>query len=662
MRAIQHVPAPRWVSQGVRFTASSILTLWMGAASPLCHPVCAQEPKPNPASLPAELTWEAISNRWGTVSAADLRQAAEGGEPAAQLFLGWTCAGRNSVTKDLKEAPRSSRRQSALTSPSADYACQAARWYRTAADQGLREAQFEAGFMHERGNLLEKNLAEAARYYRLAADKGHAMAQNNLGHLYLQGAGVSKDLNEAAKWYRKSAEQGEAYGQSNLAWMYETGTGVPKNKDEARAWYRKAAEQGFAQAQFRLGHMSEFDGLSGSTIVGNYEIAAEWYEKAAQKGHLEATLRLGDLFYYGHLRRDHQEAAKWFRQAAEKGNRVALMRLGELYSDNHEDLASDHAEAAKWFRRAAENGDAEAQYKLACLLLEGQGIPHDPAEAKSWLQKSAELGNPKARLKLALLNPDSAPNQLAALNRDELEAASYHAGGETRLTLATAYEEGRGGPVDFPKAAEGYWRIMNLGPDKDRSPALTRLIDLYAQGKLQFAVKPVYGPRNAEELGRRLPNALKTLTSAHALFQVGDLYYQGELVPRNLPKAVEYLKQAARDGNAAAINRLGELWAAGVDGTPDPEEAAHWYRRAATKGCVAGQLNLARALQTGTGVAPDPVAAWAWLRLAADQKVGEAQSALHELETKLTPEQLASAKRKAQQNAQTVGDQPASRP
>ena len=194
------------------------------------------------------------------------------------------------------------------------------------------------------------------------------------------------------------------------------------------------------------------------------------------------------------------------------------------------------------------------------------------------------------------------------------------------------------------------------------SAALARLIDLYAQGKLQFATKPGYGPKNAEDLGRRLTNAHKTLTSAHALFQVGDIFYQGEVVPRDLTIAVDFLKQSARGGDAEAINRLGELWAAGVNGAPDVEEAARWYRRAATKGSAASQLNLARALQTGTGVAPDPVEAWVWFHAAADQGEKDAQTSLHDLEAKLTPEQLERAKRKAQENAPAVGDKPTRKP
>jgi TPR repeat protein len=358
-------------------------------------------------------------------------------------------------------------------------------------------------------------------------------------------------------------------------------------------------------------------------------------------------VHLGDLFYYGHLGHDQPKAAKWFRQAAEKGNLVAIMRLGELYSVNHPDLASDHAEAAKWFRRAAEAGDPEGQYKLACLLLENKGVPQDPSEVKQWLQKSADLGNTKAQLKLALLNKDSAPDQLEALDRNELEIAAYDGRGEVRMTLATAYEEGRGGSVDLPKAVEGYWRILNLGPDADQPRALARLVDLYAQGKVQFAEKPAYGPKDPEDLGRRLTNAHKTLISTYALFQVGDLFFRGEVVPQDLVIAVDFLKQSALRGDGHAINRLGELWAAGVNGSPDPTEAAKWFRRAAIKGCAAGQLNLAQALQTGTGVAPDPVEAWVWFHLASDQGSKDAQTGLRELEAKLTPKQLESAKLKA---------------
>jgi TPR repeat protein len=43
-----------------------------------------------------------------------------------------------------------------------------------------------------------------------------------------------------------------------------------------------------------------------------------------------------------------------------------------------------------WFRKAAELGDVEAQFYLAIMLKNGDGIKRDTADATRWFRKIAE--------------------------------------------------------------------------------------------------------------------------------------------------------------------------------------------------------------------------------------------------------------------------------
>ena len=45
------------------------------------------------------------------------------------------------------------------------------------------------------------------KWYKLAAEQGDKYAQFSLGYLYEKGNGVSQNYEEAIKWYQKSAEQ-----------------------------------------------------------------------------------------------------------------------------------------------------------------------------------------------------------------------------------------------------------------------------------------------------------------------------------------------------------------------------------------------------------------------------------------------------------------------
>lgn len=515
-----------------------------------------------------------------------------------------------------------------------------------AAAGGDMFAAFYLGRLYETGTLVSHDYAQAAKYYRIAAEKGHAAAQNNMGFLFERGYGVNRDFGEAEKWFRRAADQGLALGEANLGWMYYSGRGLERDRDRAEFWFRRAADQGLAYAQFMMGQLAERQKTLGNTLVGNYQVASEWYARAAEQGHARASFELGNLFYYGKLGHNYPEAARWFRQAAEQGDTEAVFRLGELFSRNHDDLPANLSEAVRWFRIAAEQDNTKAQYRLGCLLLEGEGIAHDPAEAQKWLRRAADGGSAEAALKLAVENNPSPDSVLDSINREALEVASYNAEGETRLILAKAYEQGRGGGVDMRMAAETYWRILNLGPDKDRNEALRRVINLYAQERVTFHPSSVYSPNNPEKLASLLKSYSRRITAAESLRQVGIMFDQGKVLPNDKALAVNWLTRAAHAGDSLAMHRIGEMWATGLGDVADPAEAVLWYGRAATNGLAVGQMHLGLAYQSGSGTARDVVEAASWLRLAADQGLKEARDALDTLERDLNAEQLESIRRR----------------
>lgn len=131
----------------------------------------------------------------------------------------------------------------------------ALREFRTLANTGMADAQYNVGFMYFNGRGVPKDLAKAAQWYRAAAEQGHAQAQVDLAIAYMQGQGVLRDLAEAVKWYGKAAEQGHVSSQYNVGLMYFLGQGVPQDFAAAARWMERAAEQGHASAQSTLGIM-----------------------------------------------------------------------------------------------------------------------------------------------------------------------------------------------------------------------------------------------------------------------------------------------------------------------------------------------------------------------------------------------------------------------
>ena len=84
---------------------------------------------------------------------------------------------------------------------------------------------------------------------------------------------------------------------------------------------------------------------------------------------------------------------------------------------------------------------------------------------------------------------------------------------------------------------------------------------------------------------------------------------------------------------------------------PDPAEAARWFRRAADQGDAAAQQNLGVMYANGDGVPQDFVAAHMWLSVAAAQTTDAAHATALEgrevVARQLPADQLAEAERRA---------------
>ena len=83
-----------------------------------------------------------------------------------------------------------------------------------------------------------------------------------------------------------------------------------------------------------------------------------------------------DAFQSGHV----ADAISIWTALAESGDIRSQYNLGVLY-DAGECVPPNPWEAAMWFRKAAENGFADAQFNLAIMLLNGQGVAKNEAEA-----------------------------------------------------------------------------------------------------------------------------------------------------------------------------------------------------------------------------------------------------------------------------------------
>lgn len=100
---------------------------------------------------------------------------------------------------------------------------------------------------------------------------------------------------------------------------------------------------------------------------------------------------------------DHEAALGDWRPLAWQGNAAAQYGLAVMH-ENGEGVARDDAAAAGWYRRAALQGAAPAQYALGKLHAAGRGVAMDHTAAARWYALAAEQGDARAQLAIGILH------------------------------------------------------------------------------------------------------------------------------------------------------------------------------------------------------------------------------------------------------------------
>lgn len=156
----------------------------------------------------------------------------------------------------------------------------------------------------------------------------------------------------------------------------------------------------------------------------------------------------------------------------------------------------------------------------------------------------------------------------------------------------------------------------------------------------QLAGQPV----KVNEGGKK---AVSEQSNAVAVDAQGDAKHQGIPAQPSLQTGELPGKAVAQGDSMAPHSKKGIAYEKGRGVPQDPSQAAQWYRKAAEQGIPDAQYHLGKLYTVGKGVPIDNVEAYAWLSLAAAGNVEAAQPVVDYLASTMTPEQLASAQRRA---------------
>lgn len=225
-----------------------------------------------------------------------------------------------------------------------------------------------------------------------------------------------------------------------------------------------------------------FESARGAYQAGNKGAALSALQLAAGQGHAGAQWMLGRMYASGDgVGHDDQKAFEYFREVVRRASTAefmdsldrqqdapyvssALVWLGSYYLEGipGSSVKPNPAIALRLFNDAAYNfGDPNAQYNLARMYLDGNGVAKDPGQALRWLNLASQKSHAPSRALLGhiLFQGELVPRQpsrglmLMTLAREAAESSGEPADkwmiDLQEKALAEASEKERSGALSF---------------------------------------------------------------------------------------------------------------------------------------------------------------------------------------------------------------------
>lgn len=186
------------------------------------------------------------------------------------------------------------------------------------------------------------------------------------------------------------------------------------------------------------------------------ENATDVYLKAAEAGSPAAQYEVGIRYLFGnHVPKDEEKANNWITKSVKQQYPPAV-EFYDKYNIDFKDIPKDPQAAAAWLEHKAKVGNHLAQHHLAGLYYRGEGVPVDPIKGFYWYKKAADAGYAPAQAIVGMhyeFGKEPAKQDMKkaiAYYRDSAEKGDPLA----QFQLGSAYQQGKGVPVDLPKAVE----------------------------------------------------------------------------------------------------------------------------------------------------------------------------------------------------------------
>lgn len=474
-----------------------------------------------------------------------------------------------------------------------------------AAKNGNVDAMIKAGLAHDEGGWADLDFEKAVSFYNQLAEADNTIGITCLGVMYEKGHGVEQDYTKAAELYEKAANLGDGRAMTNLALLYQDGKGVDQNPEMMTKLLISAADNGYEAAQVMLGA----NYFMGQGVSQDFQKALQYWETAANQGYTAVNTFLKQAYtsenckqyvnpkvaiefltpyaqqgdgeaavYIAKYDEDlnaWDDARKWYTVAAEAGNAEGQFQLA---ADAF--LLEQYNEAAKWAGPAAAQGHLGAMTIMGDMLFYGDGFEKDEEKAFQYYLNAAEQGSIRSmyRAGRCLLFGRGTPKDGSKAFHYLKEAADYGSD-EMWVELGNCYRDGIGVVKDVAEAIKCYQSgIQKTNCNYCRSA----LGELYADRNSGY-----FNQERAEEC--LIPLTQNQQFKADAAFRLGVMYSS----IGDMKDAVHWYMVASDENHAVAQYNLGVIFFNGELGSRDLDNAERYFLLAANNGYEGAEKDVA---------------------------------------------------------------------
>ncbi len=166
------------------------------------------------------------------------------------------------------------------------------------------------------------------------------------------------------------------------------------DNERAVPFFEQAARGNDGEAQFWMAKRLEASDPSGATKL---------YLDAATNNLRAAYPIIAQRFELGlGTARNESKALDWYLRAGTSGDRPSQLKLAKIYTQSSNRTIRSDSASRHWYEQAAsgDNPSHEAEYRLALIYFQGQGVRKSDEEGLRWLKRAAEGNHAEAKNEL----------------------------------------------------------------------------------------------------------------------------------------------------------------------------------------------------------------------------------------------------------------------